>query len=236
MPRFQHNRLLAALADGDLKQLVPDMEDVELKPSMVLFEPNEPIRHVYFPLTGIVALLVVGDDGAGVEVAAIGNEGLVGVGGLLSGDVSFTRQMVQLPGTGVRVARAPFLATINQSPRLRSQLASQADAFTAQLMQSVACNAQHSAEQRLARWLLTTSDRSGQDSLPFTQHAVAEMLAVQRPTVTLVARMMQNAGLIEVQRGMMRIVDRPGLTGLCCECYGIIRRAYDQALGAGGDC
>jgi CRP-like cAMP-binding protein len=233
MPRFQQNRLLASLAESDLQQITPEMEDVELRSGIVVFEPGAPITHVYFPLTGIVALLVMGEDGSGTEIAAIGNEGLVGIGGLLAGDVSFTRQVVQLPGTAVRVARAPFLAAVNQSWRLRSRLAAQADAFTAQLMQSAACNASHSAEQRLARWLLTTSDRSGQDALPFTHHAIAEMLAVQRPTITLVVRMMQSAGLIESRRGLTTIVDRAALSSFCCQCYRIIRRAYDQVLTAG---
>ena len=209
------------------------MQEMLLEPMSVLFQPNEPITHVYFPLTGIVSLIVVGEDGADVEVATVGNEGIVGLGGLLAGDASFSRQVVQLGGRAVCIARAPFLAAVNQSRRMRGLLAAHADAFTAQLMQSAACNARHDVEQRLARWLMTVADRSGQTSLPFTHHAVAEMLGVQRPTVTLSARMMQSAGLIDYRRGTLTIVDRSGLTDVACECYGIIRRAYDNALKAG---
>ena len=212
------------------------MQDIELEPGTVIYEAHEPITHVYFPLTGIVSLIVVGSDGSGVEAAAIGNEGIVGLGGSLAGDVSFTRQIVQLAGSAVRIGRVPLLATVSQSPRLRSRLAAHADAFTAQLMQLGACNARHSAEQRLARWLLTASDRSGHRSLPFTHHAIAEMLAVQRPTVTLVAGTMQSAGLIDCRRGAITVVDRVGLKCLCCECYDIIRLAYDHALGIGAEC
>jgi CRP-like cAMP-binding protein len=208
------------------------MQEFELKPAMVIFEPGQPITHVYFPLTGIVSLIVVDGDGPGVEAAAIGSEGIVGLGGLLAGDVSFTRQIVKLAGDSVGIARAAFLGAVNESRRLRAQLAAHADAFTAQLIQLTACNAQHSTEQRLARWLLTTSDRSGKNSLPATHHALAEMLGVQRPTVTLAARMMQMEGLIDYRRGVMSIVDRQRLTAAACECYRIIRRAYDEALRA----
>jgi CRP-like cAMP-binding protein len=223
---------LALLAEGDLRQLVPDMEPVALAPDSVLFEANARISHVYFPLTGIVALVVTGENGDGVEVATIGNEGVAGLGGLLSGDVSFSRQVVQLGGEAIRIARSPFLAAINKSPRMRAVLAAQADAFASQVMQSAACNARHDAEQRLARWLLTMADRSGQTSLRFTHHALAEALGVQRPTVTLSARMMQSAGLIDYCRGALTIVDRDALKDVACECYDIIRRAYDNALKA----
>jgi CRP-like cAMP-binding protein len=192
---------------------------------------------VYFPLTGIVSLIVVGEDGGDAEAATIGNEGVVGLGGLLAGDESFSRQMVQMTGTAVRIGRAPFLRAVNQSSRMRALLAAHADAFTAQVMQSAACNARHEVEQRLARWLLTIADRSGQTSLRFTHHVIAEMLGVQRPTVTLAARMMQSAKLIDTRRGTFTITDRHGLTDIACECYGIIRRAYDAALqaDAGGE-
>jgi CRP-like cAMP-binding protein len=233
IPAFEQNRLLALLAGGDLRQLMADMREVRLEPRLVLFEPLQPITHVYFPLTGIVSLMVVGGDGAAIEAATIGNEGVVGLGGLLAGDVSFSRQIVRLGGQAVRIARAPFLSAANQSHRMRGLLAAHADAFTGQLMQSVACNAHHDAEQRLARWLLTVADRSGLSSLPFTHFAVAEFLGVQRPTVTLSARMLQSAGLIDCRRGTLTIVDRSGLKDIACECYQIVRQAYDDALKVG---
>jgi CRP-like cAMP-binding protein len=229
---FEQNRLLASLPEGDLKHLVPGMQDIRFESASSIYEANEPITHVYFPLTGIISLIVVGEDGSGLEAATVGNEGVIGLGGLLAGDVSFTRQLVQLDGTGVRIARAPFLAAVNRSSLMRRRLAAHSDAFAAQLMQSAACNAQHSVEQRLARWLLTASDRSGERDLPFTHQALAEMLGVQRPTVTLAARMMQSAGLIDYRRGTITVRDRTGLGSRACDCYAIIKRAYDQALGA----
>jgi CRP-like cAMP-binding protein len=214
---------------------VPAISEVGLAASEVLFEPGAPITHLYFPLTGVVSLIVVGDDGGDVEAATIGNEGVVGLGGLLAQDVSFTRQVVQMGGTATRIAREPFLKAVNQSQRMRVLLAAHADAFTAQLLQSAACNARHDAEQRLARWLLTVADRSGLQQLPFTQHAIAGMLGVQRPTVTLAARMMQSSGLIEARRGTLAIKDRTGLEEIACECYRIIRQAYDTALAETGE-
>jgi CRP-like cAMP-binding protein len=136
-----------------------------------------------------------------------------------------------MPDASVRIARAPFLKAVNQSPRMRRLLATHADAFTAQLMQSAACSARHDAEQRLARWLLTVTDRSGSSRLPFTQNVVATMLGVQRPTITLAVRMMQSAGLIDAKRGCLTILNRAGLMNVTCECYQIIRRNYDTALG-----
>lgn len=232
IPSFTQNRLLALLADGDLRPLAPSIENITLEASAVLYEPSAPITHVYFPLSGIVSLVVAGTDGEDMEAATIGNEGVVGLGGLLAGDVSFSRQVVQMPGDAVRVARAPFLKVVDQSARMRRLLAAHADAFTSQLMQSAACNARHDAEQRLARWLLTVTDRSGLGTLPFTQSAIAEMLGVQRPTVTLAMRMMQSAGLIDPRRGSVAVLDRPGLMDIACECYEIIRRRYDTALQA----
>lgn len=230
IPAFDQNRLLGLLAEGDLRPLVPAMSKLELATSDTLFEPGAPITHVYFPLTGIVSLIVVGEDGEDVEAATIGNEGVVGLGGLFARDVSFSRQVVQMGGTAMRIERDPFLKAVNQSPRMRAMLAAHADAFTAQLMQSAACNARHDVEQRLARWLLTVADRSSLDRLPFTQRSIAEMLGVQRPTVTLAARMMQSSGLIEARRGSLVIKDRAGLAEIACECYGIIRQVYDTAL------
>jgi CRP-like cAMP-binding protein len=202
-------------------------------PATVIFEPGQPITHVYFPVTGIVSLIVVSGDGSGVEVATVGNEGVVGLGGLLANDVSFTRQVVELAGDGVRIARDAFLTAVNQSQHLRWRLATHADAFAAQLMQSAACNARHDVEQRLARWLLTVTDRSGRSSLPITQNALAHILGVQRPTVTLTARMMQIANVIAYRRGTITVIDRSRLLSIACECYRIVNSAYDQAFQAG---
>jgi CRP-like cAMP-binding protein len=223
------NRLLASLSGADLKRLTPNLKEVRLDSGTILFEPNDRITHAYFPWEGVVSLLAVGEDGTLTQVATVGNEGVVGLGGLLAGEISFTRQVVLFAGRGVRIARTPFVAAVNASETMRSLLMAQMDAFIAQSLQSVACNALHSVEQRLARWLLTASDRSGQPTLPVTHRALAEMLAVQRSTITLTARMMNAAELIRLERGSITVLDREGLQELTCDCYGIIRRVYDEA-------
>lgn len=229
---LKYNRLLASLSAADLRRLAPNLKEVQLEPATTLFEPQDRILHAYFPWDGMVGLLTVGEDGTLAQVATVGSEGIVGLGGILAGETSFTRQVVQLAGHAARIARGPFLAAINASETMRYRMMAHMDAFTAQNLQSVACNALHAVDERLARWLLTASDRSGHPTLPVTHRALAEMLAVQRSTITLVARMMNNAGLIRPERGSITILDRGGLEDLTCECYGIIKRVYDYAHSA----
>jgi CRP-like cAMP-binding protein len=229
---LKNNRLLASLSGADLEHLKPNLKEVLLDPATTLFEPQDRISHAYFLWDGVVSLMAVGEDGTLTQVATVGSEGVVGLGGILAGEVSFTRQVVQFGGHGVRIARAPFVAAVNTSETMRTRMFAHMDAFTAQGLQSVACNALHSVEERLARWLLTASDRSGQPMLPVTHRAIAEILAVQRSTITLVARMMNTAGLIRHERGSITILDRDGLEELTCECYGIIKRVYDEAHAA----
>jgi hypothetical protein len=200
---LKQNQLLASLSVADLKRLTPNLKEVPLEPATTLFEPHDRITHAYFPWHGVVALL--------------------------AGEISFTRQVVQFAGRGVRIARAPFMAAVGDSETMRHRFLAHMDAFTAQNLQSVACNALHTVEERLARWLLTALDRSGHPTLPVTHRALAEMLAVQRSTITLTARMMNKAGLIRHERGSITVLDRDGLEDLTCECYGVIKRVYDEA-------
>lgn len=191
---------------------------------------------VLFPTTGLISMIVTDREGSSVEVAVIGNEGVAGLGGVLSAGASFSRQVIQLPTHGIRIDRSAFLSSVNRSPCLRALLAQYTAAFTVHLMQTSACNACHNADQRLARWILLVADRSGLTSLPFTQDAMAELVGVRRPTVTLVMRGMQAAGLVEHRRGVLAIIDRAGLEQIACECYGIIRSAYDNAFCAPTAC
>jgi CRP-like cAMP-binding protein len=223
------NRLLASLSGADLKRLTPNLKEVSLDPAATLYEPHDRITHAYFPWDGVVALLAVGEDGTLTQVATVGSEGVVGLGGILAGELSFTRQVVQFGGHAGRIARAPLMAAVSASETMRNRLMAHMDAFTAQNLQSVACNALHTVEERLARWLVTALDRSGQPTLPVTHRAIAEMLGVQRSTITLTARMMNTAGLIRHERGSITVLDRGGLEDLTCECYGVIKRVYDEA-------
>jgi CRP-like cAMP-binding protein len=213
---------------SDAARLRAHLEDVALGQGHVLFQPDEPIEHCYFPHDGVVSLQVSSADGAVVEAATIGNEGMVGLGGLLAEDVSYTRQMVQLPCRASRVPRQPFLAIVGKSPTLRRLLASHADAFAAQILQTSACNAQHSTEERMARWLLMAFDRCDTDRINMTHDELAVAFGVRRPTVTLVLRSLQAAQILVTTRRTITMTDRQGLEQISCDCYFAIRRNYQR--------
>ena len=218
------------MAASDAARLKPKFEDIALEQHQILFQADAPITHVYFPYEGVVSLQVLGADGAVVEAATIGNEGMVGLGGLLADDVSFTRQLVQLPGRASRIARDAFLAAISKSASLRGLLANHADAFAAQVLQTSACNAQHSTEERMARWLLMAFDRCGTDRINLTHDDLAVAFGVRRPTVTLVLRSLQAAQILETTRRAIAVIDRPGLEQISCECYQAIRKNYERVF------
>lgn len=218
------------MAASDAERLKPSLEVVALEQGQILFQVDEPISHVYFPHDGVVSLQVLGADGAVVEAATIGKEGIVGLGGLLANDVSFTRQMVQLPGRAGRVPRSAFLSAVGRSAALRNLLVSHADAFTAQVLQTSACNAQHSTEERMARWLLMAFDRCATERISLTHDDLAVAFGVRRPTVTLVIRSLQAADILETTRRTITVIDRPGLEQISCECYQAIRKNHRRVL------
>lgn len=224
------NQFLAVMAASDTDRLKPHVELVTLDQGQILFHVDQPISHVYFPHEGVVSLQVLGSDGTVVEAASIGNEGVVGLGGLLANDVSFTRQTVQLPGQASRIPRSAFLAAAGRSSGLRSLLASHADAFAAQVLQTSACNAQHSTEERMARWLLMAFERCATDRISLTHDDLAVAFGVRRPTVTLVIRSLQAAEILETTRGTITVVDRSGLKQIACECYQAIRKNYRRVF------
>jgi CRP-like cAMP-binding protein len=222
------NQLLAVMAASDSARLKSHIEELTLIQDQILFQADEPITHVYFPHDGVVSLQVLASDGILVEAGTIGNEGIVGLGGLLAGDVSYTRQIVQLPGRSVRIARDAFLPVVHDSRSLRSLLASHADAFTAHILQTAACNAQHSTEERFARWLLTALDRCATDRFNVTHDDLAIAFGVRRPTVTLIVRSLEAARIIDATRGAIGVVDRQGLEDITCDCYRAIRKNYER--------
>lgn len=224
------NQFLAVMAASDTERLKPHVELVTLDQGQILFHVDQPISHVYFPHEGVISLQVLGSDGTVVEAASIGNEGVVGLGGLLANDVSFTRQTVQLPGQASRIPRSAFLAAAGRSSGLRSLLASHADAFAAQVLQTSACNAQHSTEERMARWLLIAFERCATDRISLTHDDLAVAFGARRPTVTLVIRSLQAAEILETTRGTITVVDRSGLKQIACECYQAIRKNYRRVF------
>jgi CRP-like cAMP-binding protein len=226
-----NNRLLRALRPVDRELLEPDFKEVSLSRGAVLFEPGEDVRNAHFPChETIISLLVSMRNGATAETAAIGREGAIG--GIVSqGSVpAFTRAVVQIPGPALRLDIGTLNAAKSRSPSLANLFARYADCLLAQILQSVACNALHSIEQRAARWLLGMQDRLGADELPLTQEFFAERLGVQRTYVTRGAGALQSAGLISTQRGRITILDRGRLEQAACECHAAVREHFDRIL------
>jgi CRP-like cAMP-binding protein len=222
------NRLLAALQAADSSRLRPHLEEVEFERHHVLYEPGSEIVRAYFPQTAMVSLLTVLSHGAAVETAVVGREGIVGLPLVTGHAVSHSRAVVQLPGRAAVIAVERLQQALRDSASLRDMFGRYVHAFLAQVFQSVACNALHSAEERFARWLLAAADRNGGGSMALTHEFMAEMLGVGRPTLTLVARSLQTARLIDYRRGMISVVDRPGLEEVACECYWTVRQVYER--------
>jgi CRP-like cAMP-binding protein len=195
----------------------------------VLFDPGQVITSVYFPLDGVVSLVTPLADGNIVEVATIGNEGMVGVP-LVAGGSLAVRAISQVGGRTLCMDASTFIAELERLPGFRKLIQRYVQALFGQISQAAACNRLHSNEERLSRWLLMSHDRVGVDSFPITHEFLGQMLGSRRATVTLSAGLLQAAGLIRYHRGRVTIVDRAGLEGVSCECYGIIKAALDRVV------
>lgn len=198
------NRLLAALPDPTRSALIARADRIALAQKVVVVERGASVSELYFPLSGMLSMVVRMADTAAVEVATVGNEGFVGAAAYLGAERSPAEVVVQIPG----------------------------EALMTQMSQSTACNYLHSVGQRLCRWLLMTHDGVEGDELELTQEFLAQMLAVRRPTVSEVAGVLQEAGIIEYHRGRIRILDRARLEQGACECYGIVRAELDRVFAA----
>ena len=219
-PAGNRNRLLAALPAADYTRILPSLTVVPLKLKDILHKPGEPIRDVYFPGGGFCSMLAVLEDGSMVEVATIGREGVVGISAVLDGTPVTSAAMVQgETDTCYRMKVEAFRREIDRHGSFHELMTHFAQALFGFVAQSTACNAVHSVEQRLARWLLMARDRMGRDDFPLTQEFVSMMLGASRPTVSIVAGTLQKAGLITYHRGHVRIVDGEKLEAASCECY-----------------
>jgi CRP-like cAMP-binding protein len=186
-------------------------------------DADSSLDFIYFPDSGVVSVVAVYADGSVIEMATIGREGCTSVQAIFGARSSSVRLLVQIPGSASRLSRAAFTRAMESMPSFRSLMYAYAQAFLEQVLVSVACNGAHSLKQRLARWLLMMRDRGDDDSLPISQSLLAEMLGVQRPTVTNAAKELERAGLIERGRRQVTILDRQGLMGASCECYKLVR-------------
>jgi CRP-like cAMP-binding protein len=223
LSNWPHNRLLLALPSPDLQQLMPEFEQMRCERAQILMDADSSLDHVFFPDSGVVSAVAVYADGSIIEMATIGREGCTAVQAVLGAESSSIRLLVQLPGGAAKMSRTAFSRAMESMPSFRSLMYAYVQAFLEQVLVSVACNGAHSLKQRLARWLLTMRDRSDDDALQITQNLLAEMLGVQRPTITNAARELEQAGLIARGRQQVTILDRQGLVAESCECYQLVR-------------
>ena len=223
LSNWPRNRLLLALPSRNLKRLMPELEQIRCQRGQILMDADSPLDHVFFPDSGVVSVVAVYADGSIIEMATTGREGCTGSQAFFGAKTSSVRLLVQIPGSAAKMSRAAFARAMESMPSFRTLMSAYVQAFLEQVMVSVACNGAHSLKQRLARWLLMMRDRSDEDALLITQSLLAEMLGVQRPTITIAARELERAGLIERGRRQVTILDRQGLTKASCECYQLVR-------------
>ena len=213
------NKLLSALPRAQYSLLAPHLATVSLKSGVVLFEPGDKVDHVYFPHSGMLSLLVVMHDGKAVETATVGREGVVGAMAGLRPHNWFVRVVVQMPTRVSKIASHSFRTVVATSEQLRNLCIEYNEVLLSQARVIAACNALHSVEARLCRWLLQSADRANSDRVALTQEFLAEMLGVRRTSVTAVAKTLHDQGVLDYSHGVIHILDRHKLEQTSCECY-----------------
>lgn len=226
-----NNRLLASLPREEYERLQPYLEPVSLELKRELYQPNQPIDFVYFPLRGMCSLLSMTSDGDLIEVATVGNEGMVGLPVFLGAKQIPGIGMCQIPGDALRMRQGDLQTQVTPGTPLYEILHRYTQALMNLIAQSALCNRVHSIEQRCARWLVLTHDRAGADEFLLTQEFLSQMLGVRRAGVSEVAAKLQNAGFISYRYGKITIVDRAGLEATSCECYRLIKAEFERLIG-----
>ena len=225
------NQLLASLPASDLSLLRRHLREIPLNQGQILEERGEPIDRVHFPQTGMISLIVATSEDSALEVGTVGHEGAIGMTAGLGSRISSIRALVQVSGTALCIPVSRFRAATSHSRRIRQMTVMYGELLLIQAQQTAACNGLHDASSRICRWLLQTSDKTQSDVIPFTQEFLAQMLGLQRTTVSEAISRLNEAGLVDTRYGEIRIVDRRGLESGVCECYGVVRRHVDRLLG-----
>jgi CRP-like cAMP-binding protein len=225
------NRLLAALPPEEQSRLDGKFQLVQLRKGTLLLSPNETVKYAYFPLDGVISLLMILDDDMPVEIANIGNEGFASVESMLSTDRSPYEVTCQTAVEALRIDVDELRAVFRVSEPLRNLLLRYGAVVFACTSRSLACRVSHTTEQRLARWLLMGRDRIVGDELPLTHETLARMLGVNRPTVSIAAEALKERGAIDYQRGKVTITNRATLEVASCADYRAYRTAYEELLG-----
>jgi CRP-like cAMP-binding protein len=224
------NHLLASLAAADFELIRSHLRTVELVHEAVLFETGDQVSRVYFPHTGVISLVIDLAEGVMIEAAMVGRDSVVGASSVLDGLVSLNKAIVQVPGIASVLEVGHLRKAADQSVEFRTALMRHEQALFAQVQQTAACNASHSVEARMARWLLRARDLVDGETLMLTQEFFAQMLGVRRTSVSLVAHTLQETGLIRYRRGRIEITDLAGMRNAACECYGTVKSHHDRLV------
>lgn len=220
------NLLLSSLSSTGYEWLVSRSIEVDLPLHTVLYEEETLPRYAYFLTQGLASVVTPMSNGESVEVGFIGHEGVVGGLHLLGPALLSTRCMMQLPGTALRIAYSDLQKSFANFSEVHSRMLEFVQQQAIMVGQIAGCNRLHGSEQRLIRWLLSAQDRTHSSQLKFTHKYLAEMIASQRTTVTVIARELQERGFIQYSRGTVQILDRDGLEKAACDCYGITKALY----------
>ena len=228
------NKILAALPDEEFAQLQPKLREATFKLGEIVYRAEEPIDYVYFINRGIVSWLATLEDGNTVEAGVIGNEGLAGVSVLLGARSTPNQALTQAEVHGLRISSRDLTDEFRKNGQLNRMILRFVHSMFTQVAQTAACNRLHTLDQRLARWLLMTHDRTDGEEFPLTQDFLSRMLGVRRAGVSVAANSLRQNGLIDYHRGDIRILDRDGVEHASCECYKIVKEEYEQTLGNAG--
>jgi CRP-like cAMP-binding protein len=221
VPPESMNKILGSLSTTSPHWL-ETLELVTLPTGTVLYEPDKKIEHVYFLNNALVSIVSMNSEGATVEIGLVGHEGMVGVSAILGGVTPY-RAVVQMGGDAFRIRGQTLYEDFRRIPFLHDLLLKYTNAFIIQIAQSTICNCYHTLQERLCRWLLVARDAVRGDVLVLTHDIIARLLGTRRASVTVAAGLLQRAGLIQINRGQITILDPAGITAMSCECYGILR-------------
>ncbi|MFZ6773864.1 Crp/Fnr family transcriptional regulator [Undibacterium sp. SXout7W] len=228
LPSPMQNYLLDALATPELNRLLPDLELITVSAGDIIYEAGVLQKFVYFPTTSVITLLYMMEDGTSAEIAAIGNEGIVGISLFMGGATTPNFAIVQRGGYAYRLKGRLLKMEFDRAGPVLRLLLRYTQALITQMTQIAICNRHHSVEQQLCRWLLQNFDRESSNSLVMTQQLIANTLGIRRERITEAASALQKAGLISYSRGSIEITDRSGLEKKVCECYQLIKNEFDQ--------
>jgi CRP-like cAMP-binding protein len=226
-----HNRLLALLSEPDAKAIKAHLRPAKLELGAILYESGALIERAYFPHNAMISLVVPLRRGGAIETAVVGGDGVAGASSAIDGHRAGCRAIVQIAGPALTIDIELLRQLARQSDGVHALLSAHEEVILAQSQQNAACNGAHEVHERFARWLLLARDRIGQDDFFLTQEFVAEMLGVQRTSVTRVAQSLQDAGIIRYHRGRIHIVKPVQLKEASCECYGAILERFARLFG-----